>query len=178
MTVRSLPLLAVLLLSGLLAPAWGQTVLSPLTLTQDAIAAGGIQVQRLRAERRAPTVAAFGQVLDPARLATSAAQTAEAKADIAAADARLKLAQDEAKRAASLFRAQGNVSMAEYQSAQSAEQVAAASLAVAKARLRSLQAGIRATWGTTLASAIETGGSPLVELEAGMACLVQVTLPF
>jgi hypothetical protein len=90
----------------------------------------------------------------------------------------LKLAQDEAKRTASLYRAQGNVSMADYQSAQSVEQVATASLVVAKARLRALEAGIRATWGTALAPAIETGDGPLVEIWTGSACLVQATVPF
>jgi hypothetical protein len=180
--VRSLPLFILFLWLGLLSAAQGQSqeqsVLAPLTLTQEAIEAGGIQMQRLPAVRHAPTVAAFGQVLDPARLAALSAQTAEAKADIAAADARLKLAQNEAKRAAGLFRAQGNVSMAEYQSAQSAEQVATAGLAVTKVKLRSLEAGIRATWGRTLAAAIDTGDTPLADIEAGSACLVQVTVPF
>src|SRR5690349_13432566 len=194
MTVRSLPFFALFLWLGLPSAAWdqsqaqpqgqsqtqsaGQFVLAPLTLTQEAIEAGGIQMQRLQAVRHAPTIAAFGQVLDPARLAALSAQTAEARADIAAAEARLKLAQAEAKRAAGLFHAQGNVSMAEYQSAQSAEQVATAGLAVAKAKLRSLEAGIRATWGRTLAAAIDTGEAPLADIEAGSTCLVQVTVPF
>jgi hypothetical protein len=177
MTVRRLPLHALFLWLGLLPAARGQTVLAPLTLTQDAIEAGGIQVQRLHAERRAPMITAFGQVLDPARLAALSAQTAEARADIAVAEARLKLAQSEARRAAGLFHAQGNVSMAEYQSAQSAEQVATATLAVARAKLQSLEAGIRATWGSGLAAAIGTGESPLPEIEAGSACLVHVILP-
>jgi len=176
--MRRLSPLALSLLLAALLPAQAQTALSPLTLTQDAIEAGGIQMQRLHAVRRAPVVAAFGQVLDPARLAALSAQTDEAKADVAAAEAKLKLAQDEAKRAAGLFHAQGNVSMAEYQSAQSAEQVAIATRAVAKAKLRSLAAGIRATWGPALAAAIGTGESPLPEIEAGSACLVQVTVPF
>ena len=176
--MRSLPLVAGLLLFGLLSSAWGQTVLAPVKLTEDGIVAGGIRLERLQAVRHAPTVAAFGQVVDPARLAALSAQSAEAKADIAAAEAKLKLAQDEAKRTASLYRAQGNVSMADYQSAQSAEQVAMASQVVAKARLRALEAGIRATWGAALASAIETGDGPLAEIWTGSACLVQATLPF
>ena len=176
--MRSLPLVAGLLLFGLLSSAQGQTVLAPVTLTEDGIVAGGIRLERLQAVRHAPTVAAFGQVIDPARLAALSAQSAEAKADIAAAEARLKLAQDEAKRTASLYRAQGNVSMADYQSAQSAEQVATASQVVAKARLRALEAGIRATWGAALASAIETGDGPLAEIWTGSACLVQATVPF
>lgn len=175
--MRRLPLSAPLLWLGLLPAAWGQTLLAPLTLTRDAIEAGGIQVQRLHAEHRAPTIAAFGQVLDPARLAALSAQTAEARADIAASRARLTLAQNEAKRAAGLFHAQGNVSMAEYQSAQSAEQVAAATLTVAEAKLRSLQAGIRATWGSALAASVATGESPLPDIESGSSCLVQVVLP-
>src|SRR5947209_2243234 len=130
MTVRSLPLFALFLWLGLLCAAQGQSqeqsqeqprrqsqgqsqeqsVLAPLTLTQEAIEAGGIRMQRLQAVRHALTIAAFGQVLDPARLAALSAQTAEARADIAAAEARLKLAQNEAKRAGGLFHAQGNVS--------------------------------------------------------------------
>jgi hypothetical protein len=178
MIVRSLPLAAGLLLFALLSSARGQTVLAPVKLTEDGIAAGGIRLERLQAVRHAPAVAAFGQVVDPARLAALSSQAAEARADIAAAEARLKLAQDEAKRTASLYRAQGNVSMADYQSAQSAEQVAMASEVVAKAKLRSLEAGIRTTWGAALAAAIETGDGPLAEIWTGSACLVQATLLF
>jgi hypothetical protein len=176
--MRSLPLVIGSLLLGLLAPARGQTVLAPVKLTEDGIAAGGIRLEKLQSVRHAPTVAAFGQVVDPARLAALSSQSAEAKADIAAAEAKLKLSQDEAKRTASLYRAQGNVSMADYQSAQSAEQVATASQVVAKARLRALEAGIRATWGAELASAIQTGDGPLAEIWTGSACLVQATAPF
>jgi hypothetical protein len=178
MTIRNLPLVAGLLLFGLLSSARAQTVLAPVKLTEDGIAAGGIRLERLQAVRHAPAVVAFGQVLDPARLAALSAQSAEAKADIAAAEAKLKLAQDEAKRTGSLYRAQGNVSMADYQSALAAEQVATASQVVAKARLRALEAGIRASWGTALAPAIENGDGPLAEIWSGSACLVQATLPF
>jgi hypothetical protein len=178
MTMRSLPLITGLLLVGLLPSAWGQTVLAPVKLTEDAIAAGGVRLAKLQPVRHAATVGAFGQVIDPARLAALSAQSAEAKADIAAAEAKLKLAQDEAKRTASLYRAQGNVSMADYQSAQAAEQVAMASEVVAKARLRALEANIRANWGVALAPAIETGDGPLAEIWTGSACLVQATVPF
>jgi hypothetical protein len=178
MIMRSLLLVAGLLLFGLLSSARGQTVLAPVALTEDGIVAGGIRLEKLQAVRHAPTVTAFGQVVDPARLAALSAQSAEAKADIAAAEAKLKLAQNEAKRTASLYRAQGNVSMADYQSAQSAEQVATASQIVTKAKLRALEAGIRATWGAALASAIETGDGPLAEIWTGSACLVQATVPF
>lgn len=174
----SLPLVAGSLLFGLLSSARGQIVLAPVKLTQDSIDAGGIRLEKLQAVRHAPKVVAFGQVVDPARLAGLSAQSAEAKADIAAAEAKLKLAQDEAKRTASLYRAQGNVSMADYQSAQSAEQVATASQVVAKARLRALEAGIRTTWGAALTQAIETGEGPLAEIWTGSACLVQATVPF
>jgi hypothetical protein len=178
MIMRILPPAAGLLLVALLSSARGQTVLAPVKLTEDGIAAGGIRMERLQAVGHAPTVAAFGQVVDPARLAALSSQAAEARADIAAAEARLKLAQDEAKRTASLYRAQGNVSMADYQSAQSAEQVAMASEVVAKAKLRALEAGIRTTWGAALTAAIETGDGPLAEIWTGSACLVQATLLF
>ena len=176
--MRSLPTVAGLLLFGLLSSARGQAVLAPVKLTEDGIVAGGIRLEKLQAVRHAPTLAAFGRVVDPARLAALAAQVTEATADIAAAEAKLKLAQDEAKRTASLYRAQANVSMAEYQSAQSADHVAAAGQVVAKARLRALEAGIRATWGTNLASAIATENGPLAEIWTGSACLVQATVPF
>ncbi|HEY4044168.1 MAG TPA: hypothetical protein VGM32_20305 [Rhodopila sp.] len=175
---RRLLLVAGLLLSGLLSSARGQTVLAPVKLTQDGIIAGGIRLEKLQAVRHAPTVTAFGRMVDPARLAALSAQVTEATADITAAEAKSKLAQDEAKRIASLYRAQGNVSMAEHQSAQSAEQVATASEIVAKARLRALEAAIRATWGATLASAIENGDGPLAEIWTGSGCLAQATVPF
>ena len=53
-----------------------------------------------------------------------------------------------------------------------------ASQVVAKAKLRALEAGIRATWGAAMAAAIETGDGPLAEIWTGSACLVQATAPF
>ncbi len=174
---RLLPVPVGLLLFSLLAPAWGQDVLKPLTVSPQAVAAGNISVETLQAARQAPAITGFGQVLDPTRLTALAAGIAEAKAEVAAMDARLKLAETEANRAAGLFHAQGNVSLAEYQSAQSAGQVAAANLAVAQAKLRSLAAGGRATWGTKLEAAAAMDSGLLAGIEAGQTCLVEVTLP-
>ena len=150
---------------------------SPLTLAPEAIAAGHIELAQLAASRETATATAFGQILDPAQLTALSAQLAEAKAQIAAAEAKLSLARANAERAGKLFRAQHNISAAEFQSAEAATQVATADADVAKARSNSLEARIRADWGASLASSIVSGGDPLPALQAGTACLVQAVLP-
>lgn len=150
---------------------------SPLTLAPEAIAAGHIELAQLVASRVTTTVTAFGQILDPAQLTALSAQLTEAKAQIAAAEAKLSLANANADRASKLFHAQHNISVAEFQSAESATQVAAADADVAKARLHSLEARIRADWGAGLASSITSDTDPLPALQAGTACLVQAILP-
>jgi multidrug efflux pump subunit AcrA (membrane-fusion protein) len=161
-------------LSGTLA--WAAD--GPVQLTPQAIAAGGIELAPIAAARHVDTLPAFGEVLDPSLLAALAAQLAEAKAASGAAEAKLSLARANADRATRLFHAEHNVSTADFQSAEATAHVAAAELETVKAKLLSLEASIRASWGSILGTAIQTGGEPLPALRTGNACLIQAVLPF
>ncbi|HEX2941305.1 MAG TPA: hypothetical protein VHO91_09680 [Rhodopila sp.] len=147
------------------------------TLTPEAIKAGQIELASLGASKQATTLAAFGQILDPAALAALVAQLTDAKAQVGAAEAKLSLAKANADRAARLFHAQHNVSEADLEAANAAAQVAAADAGAAKAKLTSLEASIRANWGPALAPSIMSGDDLLSDFQAGKACLVQAVLP-
>lgn len=175
--MRAPAILIVFALLGLPTPLYGRTA-GPVTLTADAIAAGGIKTEPLQRMRRASTVTAFGEVLDPGRLATASAQIEQGNAEIAVAEARLNLARSGGKRAADLFHAQHNISAVDYETAQAKEQVATANVAVARSKLRALLASVRADWGTALAPGIASPNGAVAQLASAAACLVEVTLPF
>lgn len=149
-----------------------------LVLTAKEFKTGGIATAPLDRVERATTVTAFGAVLDPGKLAASAARVASAQAVVSQAKAKLTLAQEEAKRAAILFRGQSNISRAEYQKAQASAEIASADLNVAEAQLRSEQAQVRADWGQALGPAVVADKAPVPGLVNGDFCLIQITLPF
>jgi multidrug efflux system membrane fusion protein len=148
-----------------------------LVLSDAQIRTGGIESSALRPVRRAATLTAFGQVLDPGVLATTSARLALARAGVAQAEAKIVLARAQEARAATLFRAQRNISRQQYQTAEAAAQVAEANLDAAKARLRSAQARLQADWGRALAPAIAADTSPVPDVINATSCLLEVTLP-
>ena len=166
-----------LLLVLCLATPAARAAPAPVRLDAKAIAAGEIRTEPLGAISRAARIGAYGLVLDPARLATASADVKVADAEVAASDAKLKLARSGATRAAGLYREQHNISTAELQAAEAGSGVAIANLAVAQAKLTALRARLRADWGPVLAKAIDSGGEPLPDLESGTASLIQVSLP-
>jgi hypothetical protein len=159
-------------------PAVAADVGPQLTLDAAQVRAGDIETSPLATAQQAPTVAAFGPVIDPGKLAVASAKLAGARAAVTQAKARLTLARAEGTRAAALFHAEGNISEAQYQTAQVNVQVAAADLDVVDAQLHSEAAQLRADWGAPLATAVTDDKAPVPELVSGTACLVRLTLPF
>ena len=155
----------------------GAQPLSTVMLGSKALSAGGIQAVALQRTRRAPSVAAFGVVLDPGPLISLSAQIAAARGTLAAARATTTLQRSEAARAAELYRTQHNISQAAFQAAQSQLLVAQATQASAQARLGELLARARTDWGARLGSAAASGTAPLPELERGAEQIVEVSLP-
>ena len=155
----------------------GAQPLSTVMLGSKALSAGGIQAVALQRTRRAPSVAAFGVVLDPGPLISLSAQIAAARGTLAAARATTTLQRSEAARAAELYRSQHNISQAAFQAAQSQLLVAQANQASAQARLGELLARARNDWGARLGSAAASGTAPLPELERGAEQIVEVSLP-
>ena len=158
-------------------PSAPAAVLVPITLTAKAIAAADIRTRALRRLDHAPPITAYGRVLDPAPLVKLAAELAAGRSRVAAANARSGLARAQAGRAATLYRAQHNISQAALQSAQSRLQIALANQASAEAQLAALNAVVRADWGPTLATAVASAAAPLPQLERGADALVEVSLP-
>ena len=155
----------------------GAQPLSTVMLGSKALSAGGIQAVALQRTRRAPSVAAFGVVLDPGPLISLSAQIAAARGTLAAARATTTLQRSEAARAAELYRSQHNISQAAFQAAQSQLLVAQATQASAQARLGELLARARTDWGARLGAAAASGTAPLPELERGAEQIVEVSLP-
>lgn len=169
--------LAILLLATLVPGLARAAATDAVTLDAKTLAAGQIRTAPLAAGREAPQITGYAVVLDPAPLAVLATRLVAARSTVAADEAKATLGRSEAARAENLYRGQHNVSMAVLQAAQSAAQVAAANLAMARAQLAQLQTQIRVDWGTTLAAAIASGAAPLPRIEDGGALLVQVSLP-
>lgn len=165
------------ILVGVAASAYAARSNGQLVLTAAEIKTGGIESAPLQPVRRAAAVIAYGQVLDPGLLAAASAKLASARASVDQAQAKLALAQAQESRAATLFRAQHNISEQDFQMAEAGARVATANLAVAQATLRSAQARIGADWGQKLSAAIATDAAPLPDLANATSCLVEVTLP-
>lgn len=176
--MRAILLAVPLLAAGCVASAGAADFGQALVLNAAQIKAGAIKSLPLGPSRLAPTVTAFGAVLDPGKLAAASAKLAAARAAIAEAKARLALAKAKETRASVLFRAQRNISKAQYQQALADAEVAAATLNETQVRLRSEQASIRADWGASLATAVAHEREPIPELITGASCLLRATLPF
>ena len=175
---RSLPqCLVAAMAASIVAPAALAATLHRVTLSALAVSAGQIGTIRLKRLESAPWVSAYGEVIDPAPLATLASQVIAARSAVAAARAEAALARSAAVRAAGLYRARHNISLAALQRARSAMAVAEAKQASAAATLVQYKTQMRTRWGAKLSAAALSAGAPLPELEADAAVLVEISLP-
>lgn len=155
----------------------GAQPLATVILGSKAMSAGEIRAVALQQTRRAPSVVAFGMVLDPGPLISLSAQIAAARGKLASTQAVTALKRSEAARAADLYRTRHNISQAAFQAAQSQLLVAQAAQASAQAQLGELLARARTDWGAKLGLAAASGTAPLPELERGAEQIVEVSLP-
>ena len=163
--------------ASIVAPAALAATLHRVTLNAQAVSAGQIGTIRLKRLESVPSVSAYGEVIDPAPLATLASQVIAARSAVAAARAEAALARSAAVRAAGLYRARHNISLAALQRARSALAVAEAKQASAAATLVQYETRMRTRWGAKLSAAALSAGAPLPELEADAAVLVEISLP-
>lgn len=169
--------LVVAMAVSIVAPAALAAKLHRVTLDAQAISAGQIRTMRLKRLESTPRVSAYGTVVDPGPLVTLASQVIAARSAVAAADAEAALARSAALRAAGLYRARHNISLAALQRAWSALAVAEAKQAAAAATLVQFKTRMRVRWGTKLSAAALSGRAPLPDLETGATVLVEVSLP-
>ncbi len=161
----------------LLAPAAVACGLNPVKLDPRALAAGGIRTVRVKSVRIAPQVAGYGIVLGPGALMRSVARLVAARSAVAAANAKVVLARQQARRAAYLYHARHNIAQAALQRARSAFAVAEAQRATAAAILVEARTRMLTRWGPGLATAALSGSAPLPAIERGAAVLVEISLP-
>ncbi len=119
---------------------------------------------------------AYGSVLDLQPLTELANSYANAKAQLAIAQAKLAATQTAFERADKLYKDRQNISAAQFQAAQSAFRVDQAGLAAAASQLRTLALTAQQNWGPALGQAVVDGTLLLDRLIARQEVLLQVTL--
>jgi len=121
--------------------------------------------------------AAFGVVLDPQALATSAAALAEAQAQMTMAGSALAASGAERDRARRLHEDQENLSTKEFEAADAAWRSDQAAAGAAQAALQSVKTTVRQQWGPVLADWLGQGGVDYRRIESGEDALLRVALP-
>jgi len=169
--------LAAAMAVSIVAPAALAATLHRVTLDAQAVSAGQIRTIGLKRLDAAPRVSAYGRVINPGPLVTLASQVIAARSAVDAARAEAALARSAAVRAAGLYRARHNISLAALQRARASLAVAEAKRASAVARLVQFKTRMLARWGVRLSAAALSARAPLPELETGAAALVEVSLP-
>lgn len=156
-----------------------ENALGPPTLTLSP----GLQKRagiELRAVRPAPYqnhVAAYGSVLEPAALTGMANTLASARAQSAAAEARVAASRSALQRARFLFKDDRNFSRAQLQAAQAAFETDEASLRAARVLAASTAAEAYQAWGAVLGRSLASSSRLAQSLLQHRDLLVQVTLP-
>ncbi len=159
-----------------MAPAALAAKLDLVRLDAQAVSAGQIRTIQLKRLESTPRVLAYGRVIDPGPLVTLASQVIAARSAVAAAHAKAAVARSAALRAASLYHARHNISLAALQRARSELAVAEAKEAAAAATLVQFKTRMRARWGAKLSAAALSARAPLPEIETGATVLVEVGL--
>lgn len=148
-----------------------------LVLSPAAVRNAGIATARPGAVPAAGSMQAYGEVLSPATLTDLASRYRSAAAQVEAARARASASRAALTRAQSLYRDRQNMSAAQLQSAQSAQESDEASLDAAQSSRAALAATVTQSWGPVLAGAITQDSALLRDLIARRNYLLAVTLP-
>jgi multidrug efflux pump subunit AcrA (membrane-fusion protein) len=119
---------------------------------------------------------AFGTILDLQALTDLSNNSANARAQVQAARAKLAASQTAFERAQDLYKDQQNMSAAQVQAAEAAFRTDQAGLASAQSQLHTLAITAQLNWGPTLSQALLTATPLLSRLTTRRDVLVQVTL--
>src|ERR1700730_6964105 len=147
-----------------------------MTLDTAAQRKSGITTARLANARHSQPLRAFGTVLDLQALTDLSNNSANARAQVDAARAKLVASQTAFERAQNLYKDQQNMSAAQVQAAEATFRTDQAGLASAQSQLHTLAVGAQLNWGPTLSQALLRGTPLLTRLMASRDVLVQVTL--
>ena len=137
----------------------------------------GIEVATLSQAPYQAQLRGYGTVLDAAQLTDLANATANARAQLQAAQARLAASKTAFDRARDLYRNQQNVSQAQFQAADAAAQADRATLAAADSQVRTLAATALQSFGPVVGRAVLDGSPLAAQLIEQQCFLLQVTLP-
>jgi multidrug efflux pump subunit AcrA (membrane-fusion protein) len=147
-----------------------------ITLDSAAQRNSGITTARLTNARHPQPLRAFGTILDLQALTDLSNNSANARAQVQAARAKLAASQTAFERAQDLYKDQQNMSAAQVQAAEAAFRTDQAGLASAQSQLHTLAITAQLNWGPTLSQALLTATPLLSRLTTRRDVLVQVTL--
>lgn len=151
--------------------------ISTITLNENAEGRKELEIVSLKNRLRAPTLQAYGSVLNLQSLTDLADKYQTAKANLDSRKAKRDLSQAALARARGLY-SQGlhAVSKAQLETAEEAALVDTANLSAAKSQLASLANTAVQAWGSVLGKAVQDASPLLNGLIARQTVLVQVTL--
>ncbi len=145
--------------------------------SQAQIVTADLQIQHLAPVMHRQSFQASATVQSPSTLLRNLSAVDLARAQLAAARSRLRLAQLQAQRAQGLFQSGQNIALAEVQQAQTVAQTAQAQVDVAQATLQAAQAELTASLGPALAARLQTAPALRSAIARGRELIVDLTLP-
>ena len=146
-------------------------------LKPEEIEAIGLKTAVFNKALRQPMRPAFGVVLDPQSLASSASSLADAQGRTDKASAALDASAAERERAKHLHEDQGNLSAKEFEAAEAAWRADQAAAAAAQSALRSAKITALQQWGAVLAGWLSQRGAEYRRVERGEDVLLRVAVP-
>jgi len=146
-------------------------------LDQAALDGGGVKTQAPVASKLGHHVASFGTVVEPSEIIESAGAHGEAKARLAATNAKLAASQAAWNRAKLLFSDGRSMSQAQMQTVEEAYHSDEAARLEAQAKVDAVSESARQIWGDALAKSISDQGSSAKSYRSGKQLLVRVAIP-
>lgn len=148
-----------------------------ITLSPDLQQQAGIQVTRPNATPYQQQVQAYGSVVDLQPFTDLSNTIANAKAQLAIAEAKLVASQAAFQRAQVLHKNGQNISTAQFQAAEATYQSDDASVRAAQVQTQNAAASAYQAWGSVLGQSLTDGTALVKDLVQHKTVLVQVTLP-
>ena len=156
------------------AEADGQSVVK---LDAQTLNGSGIEVAALPQAPYQAQLRGYGTVLDLTQLTDLGNGTANARAQLQAAQAKLAASKTAFDRARDLYRNQQNVSLAQFQATDAVAQADRAAVAAAESQVRTLAATALQSFGPVVGKALLDGSPLIAQLIQQQSFLLQVTLP-
>lgn len=148
-----------------------------ITLGPELQKAAGIRVMRPKAEPYQRQIQAYGSVLDLRQFTDLSNTIANAKAQLAIAEAKLAASRAAFERAEALYKNGQNFSAAQLQAAEATYRSDQASARAAQVQTRNAAASASQAWGPVLGASLDNGTALAADLIQHKSVLVQVTLP-